>query len=65
MSNHALEWAVKGGFIMAAASSIYFILFGGLLGMSGIAGSLAKYPMSILEIMKDIQLNLRQLSCLA
>jgi hypothetical protein len=38
--------AAKGGAIIAVASSIYYFLFGGILGMSGLAGSLIKFPTS-------------------
>ncbi len=52
---HALEAAVKGGIIIAAASSIYYMLFGGILGMSGMAGSVVKFPTRIICITQDTQ----------
>ena len=38
--------AMKGGAIIAAASTIYYLLFGGILGMSGLTGSVVKFPRS-------------------
>ena len=38
--------AMKGGAIIAAASTIYYLLFGGILGMSGLTGSVVKFPTS-------------------
>jgi hypothetical protein len=37
-----LHNAVKGGLIIALASSLYYILYGSVLGMSGMIGSLLK-----------------------
>lgn len=45
-----LHSAVQGGIIIAIASSLYYLFFGGILGMSGMAGSLIKFPTSKLEI---------------
>ena len=39
-----LHNAIQGGLLISLASSIYYFLFGSILGMSGIAGSLVKYP---------------------
>jgi hypothetical protein len=36
--------AVCGGVIIALASSLYYYMFGGILGVSGMAGSLVKVP---------------------
>ena len=44
MSFHAMEGPIKGGAIIAIASTLYYLLFGGILGMSGMAGSIIKYP---------------------
>lgn len=41
-----LKNAVQGGIIIAVASTLYYLLFGGILGMSGMAGSLIKFPTS-------------------
>ena len=41
-----LSSALKGGAIIAIASTIYYFLFGSALGMSGLTGSLIKYPSS-------------------
>ena len=39
--------AMKGGATIALASTIYYLLFGGILGMSGLTGSIVKFPKSI------------------
>lgn len=41
-----LHRAVQGGALIALASSVYYFLFGGILGMSGMAGSVVKFPTS-------------------
>lgn len=46
ISETNLHRAVQGGALIALASSIYYFLFGGILGMSGMAGSLIKFPTS-------------------
>lgn len=51
MPRSAIEAAMKGGAIIAAASTIYYLLFGGILGMSGLAGSIVKFPSRILSPM--------------
>ena len=38
--------AIKGGALLALATTIYYALFGGILGMSGLAGSIVKFPTS-------------------
>ena len=40
----SLRNAVCGGVIIAVASSLYYYMFGGILGVSGMAGSLVKNP---------------------
>jgi len=57
IENSALLSAVKGGAIIAVASSIYYALFGGILGMSGLAGSLVKFPTSNNNPIQGITLN--------
>jgi hypothetical protein len=37
-----LHNAIKGGLLIALASSLYFILYGSILGMSGMIGSILK-----------------------
>lgn len=41
-----LRNSIHGGIIIAVASTLYYFLFGGILGMSGLAGSLIKFPTS-------------------
>lgn len=41
-----LRNSIHGGVIIAIASTLYYFLFGGILGMSGMAGSLIKFPTS-------------------
>lgn len=48
-----LHSAVQGGIIIAVASSLYYLLFGGILGMSGLAGSLIKFPTSNPKFMQE------------
>jgi hypothetical protein len=36
--------AIEGGATIAAASTLYYLLFGGILGMSGLAGAIVKFP---------------------
>lgn len=38
--------AMKGGFTIAFAATLYYYFFGGILGMSGLAGSIVKFPTS-------------------
>jgi hypothetical protein len=40
--------AIKGGAIIAIASTLYYYFFGGILGMSGLTGSVVKFPTSML-----------------
>ena len=40
------EPAIKGGLTIAIASTVYYFVFGGILGMSGMAGSIVKFPFS-------------------
>lgn len=35
--------AVNGGILISLASSLYFILFGNILGMSGLIGNIVKF----------------------
>ena len=51
MPRSGIEAAMKGGTIIAIASTIYYLLFGNILGMSGLAGSVVKYPSRTLIIM--------------
>ena len=37
---------MKGGATIALASTFYYLLFGGILGMSGLTGSVVKFPQS-------------------
>lgn len=46
----SLKHAVYGGTIIAVASSLYYYMFGGILGISGMAGSLVKVPTSIMML---------------
>jgi hypothetical protein len=41
-----LHRAIQGGALIALASSLYYLLFGNILGISGMAGSLVKFPTS-------------------
>lgn len=49
--------AMKGGTTIALASTFYYLLFGGILGMSGLTGSVVKFPQSIFPPIKDRQQN--------
>ena len=46
----SLKHAVLGGAIIAVASSLYYYMFGGILGVSGMAGSLVKVPTRIITL---------------
>lgn len=59
MPRQAMESAIKGGVIIAVASTIYFMLFGGILGMSGMTGSLIKFPSSFFIPIQGMQPNSR------
>lgn len=50
-----LHSAIQGGIIIAIASSLYYLFFGGILGMSGLAGSLIKFPTSTFLFTQDRQ----------
>jgi hypothetical protein len=52
-----LQNAVQGGIIISLASSLYYMLFGGILGMSGMAGSIVKFPTSSLNLIQEKQLK--------
>lgn len=39
--------AMKGGATIAMAATVYYLLFGGILGMSGLTGSVVKFPQRI------------------
>ena len=47
--------AMKGGATIALASTFYYLLFGGILGMSGLTGSVVKFPQSTPLTIKDKQ----------
>ena len=51
--------AIKGGATIALASSIYYLLFGGILGMSGLIGSMVKAPQgnSIINVAETTKLK--------
>lgn len=46
ISDQNISNSVQGGIFIALGSSLYYLLFGGILGMSGLAGSLIKFPTS-------------------
>jgi len=37
---------MKGGATIALAATLYYYFFGSILGMSGLAGSIVKFPTS-------------------
>ncbi len=45
--------SILGGVLIAVASSLYYILFGGILGMSGLMGSLLKFTKGKIFFNKD------------
>jgi hypothetical protein len=65
IDNSALLAAAQGGAIIAVAATIYYALFGSILGMSGLTGSLVKFPTSTYALTKDTPPNLKPLSYLA
>ena len=57
--------AMKGGATIALAATLYYYFFGGILGMSGLAGSIVKFPTRTSNNIKVKPPNTKQSSSLA